>query len=356
MQRISWIDRWRGLLIVSIVMFHVVGIGMISCSGCLAIALGIIKTFISAYHVASFFVIAAILFPQTELTFGLFLEKKLMRLLIPYVVFGGLMVVVFYFSKSYTGDAEYYSTLGKFAWYDPLLALMHGGGWPQNVGARVLGPLWFLPCFFSSQVFFYLINKVCDNALKWLCAAAIFLLMRVICVYIAYDFNPFGIGMALEYVAIMCVFRGIVVKKDYMEDWRLPFKFFIPALVFVVIGCLKSIALPSVAAVFNRTFASIFAIIGSAMMAKIITVDILAFVGRYSIGIFLIHKFVLVFLQAITCNMAFCFRNGIAMGLFSVVGITCIVVVVSIVITRVVRRIAPFTLGEKHVIKKRKLP
>ena len=351
MIRISWIDRWRGFLIISIVMFHVVGVGIITGDYRTVQFLNLIKTFISSYHVVSFFVIAALLDLNTNVSFGSFLAKKARRLLVPYVIFGLAMAVVFYLAKSYTGGNKYYSELHEFAWYDPLLAILHGGGWPEGVSARVLGPLWFLPCFFSAQVIFYFVNKICDNFSKWCCAAALFLVVRVILVWCAYGFNPFGVGMAIEFVVLMCIFRGLSLKFDFVKDTRLHSGYFILSLVCLLVGCMRSFPYSPMVAVCNRAFSSIFAVVGSAMIVKIIDSNILAFIGKYSLGIFLFHKFFIVALQATTGDLAFCFRNGVGISIASIVAITCIVVCASIVATVIIRKTIPFAIGESRSVK-----
>ena len=347
--RISWIDRWRGFLIISIVMFHVVGIGIASGDGCIVQALEKIKTLISTYHVVSFFVIAAMLWQDVNMPFGSFLAKKAKRLLIPYLVFGVAMAAVFYLSTRFTGGLEYYSNLNnEVKWYTPLLALVHGGGWPDGVGNRVVGPLWFLPCFFSAQVLFYFISKVCDMPLKWFSVAVLVLVLRLIIVHLAYGVNPFGIEMAMLYLVLMCISRGAIATAgfDLARNDTLPPKYFILAVVCLFIGSLLgAIALSPLASVFSFVVVGSLGVIGSALIAKILNIKFLAYVGRYSLGVFVLHKFFLVAVQAITGNLGCCFHNGLVVGLTSSALITTLVVAASIAASKVVLKIAPWAMG-----------
>ena len=356
--RISWIDRWRGFLIISIVMFHVVGIGIASGDGCIVQALEKIKTLISTYHVVSFFVIAAILLPDANIPFGSFLAKKAKRLLIPYFVFGVAMVVVFHLSTRFIGGLEYYSNLNnEVEWYTPLLALVHGGGWPDGVGNRVIGPLWFLPCFFSAQVFFYFIAKVCDTSLKWFSAAVLVLVLRLFSVHLAYGVNPFGIEMAMLYLVFMCISRGAIATAGFdlaRNDIMSP-RYIILAVVCLFIGSLLgTIALPPLASVIRFVVVGSLGVIGSALIAKTVNIKFLAYVGRYSLGVFVVHKFFLVAVQAVTGNLGCCFDNGLVIGLSSIALITTFVVAASIVASKVVLKIAPWAMGER--CNKRSIP
>ena len=214
--RLSWIDRWRGFLIISIVFFHVICVG-ISVGNIDTIGvLESLKSFISSYHVASFFVIAAILWKEQNISISDFVIKKSKRLLIPYAIFGIWMVVIFSLSAHFVSGIDYYSNLANnLSWYAPFLALLHGGGWPNDIGNRVIGPLWFLPCFFSSQLVFYFVSKFCNSTTSWFSAAVFFLVIRLLIVKFELGFNFLGGGMAILFIIVMCISRGILLKFNF---------------------------------------------------------------------------------------------------------------------------------------------
>ena len=109
---------------------------------------------------------------------------------------------------------------------------------------------------------------------------------------------------------------------------------------------MKMVDWKPVPSVFKGIILSAFAIIGTALIAKCIDTKIFSYLGRYSLGVLVLHKFFLVALQVTTSNLRFCFCNGIVIGLLSTIVISCIIVIASIESWKVLQRISPFLIGE----------
>ena len=60
--REDWIDRWRGLMICVIVLFHVIGVVAPFADEAEAMILRHASAFIERFHVVSFFVLAGVIF------------------------------------------------------------------------------------------------------------------------------------------------------------------------------------------------------------------------------------------------------------------------------------------------------
>lgn len=133
-QRLDYIDVFRGLGIIAMVMGHI-GFG------------GKFDHFIHAFHMPMFFFISGFFYRRRDYSIGEYVGKKAKSLLIPYISFG----IAFYFVKI---------ILSGFS-INPLIRLLtiNTGGLP------IAGALWFLTALFYTDVFYFLLDRW---NVKWL--------------------------------------------------------------------------------------------------------------------------------------------------------------------------------------------
>ena len=156
---LDWIDRYKGFLIVLVVLGHVVGGAVHLTQGLSQHILNSIYLVVYTFHMPAFFYIAGATWKQRDENLMSFVQRKARRLLVPYMVFGILSSMIYCLTIGNVHSTlhgiqttSYYS--GKFSggWMTCLLGLLHGGGYPNGEGFRMNSVLWFLPCLFSTEV------------------------------------------------------------------------------------------------------------------------------------------------------------------------------------------------------------
>ena len=133
-QRLDYIDIFRSLGIIAMVMGHI-GFG------------GKFDHFIHAFHMPMFFFISGFFYRRRDCSIGEYVGKKAKSLLIPYISFG----IGHYFVKI---------VLSGFS-IRPLIRLftINTGGLP------IAGALWFLTALFFTDIIFFLLDRW---NVKWL--------------------------------------------------------------------------------------------------------------------------------------------------------------------------------------------
>lgn len=133
-QRLDYIDVFRGLGIISMVMGHI-GFG------------GEFDYFIHAFHMPMFFFISGF-FYRNDYRIGEYITKKAKSLLIPYISFGAFHYVSFIILNGFSAK--------------PLIHLftINTHGMPTSAGA-----LWFLTALFWADIIYFLFDRW---NIKWL--------------------------------------------------------------------------------------------------------------------------------------------------------------------------------------------
>ena len=144
--RINWVDSMKAFSIMAVVLFHT----QIRPE---------IKTATYLVCLPAFFFVAG-LFTNTQLSPKAFFLKKTVRLLIPYIIWGLLAWVFWFFVSSRFGN----SIENDIAWWRPILGLIFGkvDMLCQNV------PLWFLCCMISLEWIYFIVCQFRQQWLRWL--------------------------------------------------------------------------------------------------------------------------------------------------------------------------------------------
>lgn len=361
MKHVDWIDRYKGLLIILVVMGHVVGGGYHLTQGASQQLLHYLYITIYSFHMPAFFFLAGITWRDRENeTFGRFLLKKSKRLLIPYFIFGIASSVLFcLMSGSFGASVEQSATTsyyqGKYAssFLTCLWGLVHGGGFANGEGFRMNSVLWFLPCLFSTEMCYWWMRRLKLTGVRvvpvvLLCCALAILLPR---------FTP-GLPWGLTKVPWYLLFLVLGAEVFPLQ----PHRFFAQRNVCV---CLTSVVLvwgyvilccllpDPIVALRNWFFWPVYAALAAvgcvvfAWSAQVLRGHWWIACGGSSMGIMLMHKFPVVFLEM----KIPCVRQIMGTGVLGGFLVSCLLVLVVTLLcwslTRIVGRVVPWLLGER---------
>ena len=130
MKRITSIDYTKEFAIILVVIGHIID----SCT---------LKTYIYSFHMPIFFIVSGILLNYKNID-NYSILNKLKKLIVPYIIFS----VIYTIANQVANGIS----LHNIKWDIINILCLKG-----------VGPLWFLPCLFLSEVLFILLNKLIKN-------------------------------------------------------------------------------------------------------------------------------------------------------------------------------------------------
>jgi len=154
---------------------------------------------ILAFHMPVFFVLSGYTasFRKQTAPFWTYLKSKLQRLVVPYFLFETLNLIVWLILKSGQGVQTQLP--------EAVRAIVMCLNTPEYTG--FYGRLWFWPCMFVADLYFYIIRKICrDNGAG---LAASFAIMLALSWYTSNQLNmrlPFAVDTAC--MATVCLLAG----------------------------------------------------------------------------------------------------------------------------------------------------
>ncbi len=180
-ERIEYIDLFRAFGIILMIMGHI-GFGEI------------FDKFIHGFHMPMFFYISGFLYTKkTNITFKIYIVKKIKTLLVPYLFFGSIHYFI-------------WLTYNQFS-FVPLKHLL----WNNSVNLPIAGALWFLTALFFTYCIYIFID--CSIKIEQIKAILIIILAVFGCCY-KNDVFPFSICAAC--VGVGLFYLGVITKR-YME-------------------------------------------------------------------------------------------------------------------------------------------
>ena len=203
--RIAWIDLCKALGIFLVVFAHV-DTTVVS------------SVYIFGFHMPLFFFLSGLVFNYEKYTLKTFLKSRINGLIIPYVFF--YLITYLYWLVIERNVRP----LGM-SWWQPLIGLLKGTG---HYTAHN-GILWFLPCLFMVETFFYLICIICKNRLIQI---SLILILTIV------GFNieimlPWSINVALtslQFFAIGYGLKRIIVADSFSR--KAPLVFYLSGLLY----------------------------------------------------------------------------------------------------------------------------
>lgn len=356
-ERYDWVDRWKGILILLVVVGHVAGGASHLCVGFSHDACEWVYKYIYMFHMPAFFWLAGVCWRSREIGLRAFAFQKARRLLVPYAVFGIVSIMLFLVMMqggnlfSSTADS-YYHNMGKQGWWLPFLSLVMGNGWPSGEGFRCNSVLWFLPAMFSVLCFYWVVDRLirrkgCQLALAIALLSLEFFRRK----YGAFNL-PFGLSHITWYGAFVILGRcSVHVVEEaccFCHARRLAI-----IAAWIVFGLLvyfepnRHVGNYSFLWYFVFCGMAVFGTVNSIVTAKEISCDWLAKIGGSSLGIMLVHKFIVIFLQVKLNIVAKTAGRSTVLFWIENIVIALLSVMISYMVTEMIRRICPWALGEK---------
>jgi fucose 4-O-acetylase-like acetyltransferase len=269
--RIGWIDTWKGILIILVVLGHV--IGGLRASGILADdwASHFAYAWIYAFHMPAFFLVSGLLVRRSrERGLVPFVKNKVATLLYPYLLWGLIVWTCHWTMRQYTNTIP-----------DPLapLKLVYAPGH----GSWFLYALFLLCCIYGIIASFRHADLV--------------LFLVSLGVLIADSLGWLSCWSALDYVGPNMIYFALgVVLSERIMGWASDGRSLV--LGVLVAACLAGMSVLvahylAVRPVGVRTLAALLGIIGSAgvavLLARGLRVPLLANCGKHSLEIYLVH-------------------------------------------------------------------
>ena len=213
--RLDWIDAWKGVLIVLVVAGHVCGGLSHVCEGWAKAACEICYKMIYFFHMPAFFWIAGLCWRTRDDSFAAFAKRRARRLLVPYAVFGVASVLVYAAASGAAASLDahasdgYYAAMGAIPLWKQLLALVHAGGWPDGEGFRCNSVLWFLPTMFTTSCLYFWLDRLLPSRRGQLAVALLLLPAFWLCRRIGCPGLPWGLSLAGWYLPFVVFGRWL---------------------------------------------------------------------------------------------------------------------------------------------------
>lgn len=335
--RESWIDRWKGLLILLVVLGHVVGAGGNLAHGETVTALLGIRSFIYLFHMPAFFILAGLCFNTTRINdehFGNFILKRSKRLLLPYFAFGvfswGVYDVMF-------------NEFGSFGLQMIRMVIAYDD-------FRCNSVLWFLPTMFLVVSFAFVSVKLIRSKVLLITAAVLAFLAFFLLRYNHINQLPFMLFKVFQYYFFFMVGIGLKRFRNVSVNAG--------SLLIAVVVFIGYIVFCECTNVDTRPFAGFMlwmfkGVLGSVLTALIVKglpargFKWLEWIGGMSMGIMLIHKFPLVAVQEHIPAVRKLFCTDAGSAFIGVIIVFAVSLGISIIGTLILRRFIPWTIGER---------
>jgi len=293
--RSTWIDAAKGLGIVLIFLGHVWSTETPSA----------IYVWIYAFHVPLFFFVSGLTLKPGAGALPSVIGKKLRTLIVPYFCYaflGYAFYVAGYFLAQKQGIRVEQFDYGL---WPPLAGLFYG---TIGEGRLINGPVWFLMALFWTFLIGYLINTLIRQPiLQWLVVLAVTALGLVLAERVTLPFSGVAALIALVFLQAGYSLRSQI---NQLATWAAGTRWTIVAALFIVslFSQINGFVRFGEGIVGNPAWLMLFAFAGLLMVILVLQlledrVGWLAFVGRYSLEIMLIHMLVIKSVKVLMSGM-----------------------------------------------------
>ena len=354
MKRLDWLDALKGLGIAFIVMGHIVGawchlgIGISSQVAMLA------YKYFYAFHVPLFFVIAGMTFKQRP--WGTFLKGLWQRLCVPYFIFGVLSILLYWTLYSiivpivlshdaagfYANKTEV-QTLGE-----QLLLLVRGGAGAGSFVANSV--LWFIPALVTVMVFARVVIPWVKQRWGWLIVVGVSLLASCFTPWNDFAWLPWGIYLIPKYLPFLALGCWLGTTTEvFASKWQRGIVSMGLIAVFGVIAIWNPWQYyPKV--LWQHLFNFVVTggnILGWVLLSQTFNLSaVVRYWGRQSMGIMLMHKFPVLFVQHFIPMTRALFVGSLIIGMGGCFLVFVIAMAMTCAACWVIGRFAPWMLGE----------
>lgn len=240
-----------------------------------------------------------------------FLKRRATRLIVPYLIFGVLSVLVYHIVDGQAQLAanaadNYYVRLGGGGIMTSVISLVHGGGWPDGEGFRCNSVLWFLPCMFSVLCIYYWFDRiVAPMRIQVVVAFGLLIGYFFLRKYVNCSF-PWGLSLVPCYLPFVIFARAMALPECLsLNGCRRRFLAAMISVLWIIWGMIVY-AMPNYYRSWNSIgwYCAFLPITFAGIVLSAWTVQCgsglckwLRILGVSSMGIMLIHKFVILGLQ-----------------------------------------------------------
>lgn len=277
--RIAWVDYAKALNIFLVILGHT--------------ALPYeYRSIIYAFHIPLFFFLSGLFFdPEKYSSYGGFVKRRMLQLLVPYFAFNIITYLLWLFAGRYTGEDI---SMG-IPVLEPFWGILYGNTNGFFLHHNV--PLWFLACLFMTEVLFFPVIKFMNKKYALLFTGV----MLITGYFTSSEFLiPLPWGLNIISVTLFFYAGGYILKKLVFAPKNLITEiilFVISGLSVYVIADLNGKIEVSDAVYGNYlyfwsgAFAGIVFMINLAKMMERLSPDlgILLFTGRNTLIIFALH-------------------------------------------------------------------
>lgn len=277
-KRIQYIDIAKGILIILVVIGHVINFNTLPTR--------LLKVWIYSFHIPVFFIISGILINKSNLvntSFDVFLKKKILRLIAPYIFF-----------ELTTG----------------LLQMVINGRAFSEVLYRMItlrcnqGADWFLPTLFIADIIVFILIKELRSNTNIFINCCVFFILAIILPEPVYFIGVMRrILIAVSFILVGYLFKNIVIEIMYKK--KLMIYFFITSLF---IARLNGIVDLSVRQFNNPILYLLGGIIGSLFIiycSGMLDIKLLSYIGKNSLIVMGTHQNILLIADTIINRNAY---------------------------------------------------
>lgn len=150
---VQWIDSWRGMMILLVVLWHALGAGLGGADKYCP-HLASVHSFVANFHMIAFFAISGFVWKKGSAGFRQYFVKNFRRLMVPYYVFATLGAVIIAIITA----AGFYSLSRADAMAEVKAILLAGR-------PECYAPIWFLSCLFAILIVFEGTMKISERLL-----------------------------------------------------------------------------------------------------------------------------------------------------------------------------------------------
>lgn len=250
-QRIEYIDIYRGIGILLMIMGHVT-FG------------AYFDKFIHAFHVPIFFFISGFLFKKRTISVYEYIRRRLQTLIIPYFFFG-----VIHFVSAILTHCEI-----RIIWISNLL-------WENTVGMPVPGALWFLSAMFCADIIYYLMHKKIESIRLLSISSLIIMIFGILAIKIFPYKLPFAIDAGFVGIGIFHIgylFQIYANQKwiSYimnMHRWKIMLVVIVDAIIIFINGNIN---------MRTSMYSNFVLFIINVIISAIVLINIAKYIEKYS--------------------------------------------------------------------------
>ncbi len=319
-KRIIWIDKIRTFSIICIVLGHTIVYSK---------NLYFLQQYLYSFHVPIFFVVSGFLLYENKENKIYFVKKEFKKNIIPYFLFSFLFLIPYLLI--YFIDFKIISNIGYDVSVEELvIGIFYGVG--NNKYLKQNQPLWFLPCFFVTNLLFIFLKKFIDISPKLMLFISFIISFISSCNFV--PLLPFGLSTGLTMLFFMIFGYNLRILFKKIAQFKIK-KFKIISILLILIGCYLSIKNSFVLCMTNDygnfilfIISSIFSILGYFFLFyELNNENIFSKIGKHTLEILVFHKSVILIFQRLLGGVSFYLLNGSLLIQF---GLSMFVTVVSI--------------------------